>query len=74
MKEPMSSCLGCTMRHVGCHDECKSYQEYKELHALWVKLIRDKKYAMYEADEVVKKRFEKYNKQKEKHQKEGACN
>lgn len=72
MKEPMPECKECTERYLGCHDKCPSYLEYKKLHKEWVDIVRKKKKLLTDLDEVEIKRFEKYEKRKAKHQKEGA--
>lgn len=54
MKSGKKQCYGCSNRHVGCHAECKEYQEYaakrrevnkKALHA------KEIEHAVYELNE-----------------------
>ena len=74
MKEPSAPCKDCKNRKLHCHDKCQKYVDFKIEHAEYVRFIRDQKRSMYDMDEVVKKRFEKYNKAKIRHNKEGAYN
>ena len=74
MLEPMSPCLGCKERYIGCHDRCDAYLEYKKLLAEYKCEINKAKQLDAELNEVSKQRFEKYLRNKKRHQKEGAYN
>lgn len=30
MKEPLSKCLDCKDRHVGCHSKCEKYKAFRK--------------------------------------------
>lgn len=72
MKEPSAPCKDCKDRKLHCHDKCEKYLTFKKDHAAYVKFIRQQKQSDYDLDDVEKKRFEKYNKAKIRHDKEGA--
>ena len=72
MKEPSAPCKNCQDRKLHCHDRCEKYLAFKKDHAEYVRLIRNQKQSEYDLDDVEKKRFEKYNKAKIRHDKEGA--
>lgn len=74
MKEPSAPCKDCKNRKLHCHDHCAKYQTFKSDLAKYKELIRQQKKSMYDMDEVENRRFEKYNKAKTRHDKQGAYN
>ena len=52
MKEPLSPCLFCDEKEVGCHIDCKKYNSFREEHHKWKIKVGQEKQKEYIIDSV----------------------
>lgn len=64
MKEPFAPCKNCEKRKLGCHAKCEAYLAYKEKHQIYADLVSGEKEK--EITDIEKKRFDKWNKMKQR--------
>jgi len=66
MKEPKAPCYGCTDRKVGCHSKCEKYIQFHKDRYEWNKHIFETQLHEIQMNDLEKRRFAEYNKQKRK--------
>ena len=64
MKEPFAPCKNCEKRKLGCHATCEEYLAYKERHQVYADIVSGEKEK--EITDIEKKRFDKWNKMKQR--------